>query len=129
MKMLHYMRWHSALIILAGMPALSACVNEEYDLSKDIDTDLTVLKNISMPVGSIGSIAISDILTLDDDSDSVIRKDENGDFVFAFTGQTISAEPKLDEANALSPIVFMLLKSTIFFPSRLYHCVCVLPWS
>ena len=92
MKMLHYMRWHSALIILAGMPALSACVNEEYDLSKDIDTDLTVLKNISMPVGSIGSIAISDILTLDDDSDSVIRKDENGDFVFAFTGQTISAE-------------------------------------
>lgn len=58
MKMQHYSRWHSVLIILTGMSALSACVNEEYDLSKDIDTEITILKNVSMPLGSIEPVTI-----------------------------------------------------------------------
>lgn len=92
MKMLYYSRWHSVLIILFGMSALSACVNEEYDLSKDIDTEITILKNVSMPVGSIEPVTIEKVLSLDEDDTSVIRKDDNGDFIFTFTGKEISAE-------------------------------------
>ena len=92
MKMLHYMRWHSVLIILAGMSALSACVNEEYDLSKDIDTEITILQNVSMPVGSIEPVTIEKVLNLEQDENSVLRKDDDGDFIFTFTGSEISAE-------------------------------------
>ena len=103
MKMLFNHGWHSILISLFGMLALSACVNEDYDFTKEIDTDMTILENVSMPVGSIEAISISDILTLEDGSDSIIGKDENGDFVFTFTGSGISAEidvPSLSIAPA-----------------------------
>ena len=73
MKMLHYSRWHSVLIILTGMSALSACVNEEYDLSKDIDTEITILKNVSMPLGSIEPVTIEKVLNLEQDENSVLR--------------------------------------------------------
>lgn len=92
MKMLYYSRWHCVLIILFGMSALSACVNEEYDLSKDIDTEITILKNVSMPVGSIEPVKISKVLSLDEKDESVIRKNDKGDFIFTFTGKEISAE-------------------------------------
>ena len=92
MKMLHYMRWHSVLIILTGMSALSACVNEEYDLSKDIDTEITILKNVSMPLGSIEPVTIEKILNLEQEDISVLCKNDDGDFIFTFTGSEISAE-------------------------------------
>lgn len=92
MKKLHYSRWHSVMIILFGISALSACVNGEYDLSRDIDTEITVLKNVSMPVGSIDPVKISEVLGLDGADQSVIRKDDNGDYIFTFTGNEISAE-------------------------------------
>lgn len=92
MKMQHYLRWHSVLIILTGMSALSACVNEEYDLSKDIDTEITILKNVSMPLGSIEPVTIEKILNLEQEDISVLCKNDDGDFIFTFTGSEISAE-------------------------------------
>jgi hypothetical protein len=92
MKMLHYSRWHSVLVIIAGMTALSACVNEEYDLSKDIDTEITILKNVSMPLGSIEPVTIEKILNLEQEDISVLCKNDDGDFIFTFTGSEISAE-------------------------------------
>lgn len=92
MKMQHYSRWHSVLIILTGMSALSACVNEEYDLSKDIDTEITILKNVSMPLGSIEPVTIEKILNLEQEDISVLCKNDDGDFIFTFTGSEISAE-------------------------------------
>ena len=80
---------HSITVVL-GMLAVSACVNEEYDLSKDIDTEMTVLKNISMPVGDLTKVTISDLLNLDNSDGSLIRIDENGDYVFNFSGDEIS---------------------------------------
>ena len=90
--MLYQFRLHSMLIPVFGMLALSACVNEEYDLSKEIDTEMTLLKNVSMPLGSIEKISISDILTLEEDGGSVISKTSDGDFVFSFAGEEISAD-------------------------------------
>lgn len=92
MKMLHYSIWHSVLIILTGMSALSACVNEEYDLSKGIDTEITILKNVSMPLGSIEPVTIEKILNLEQEDISVLCKNDDGDFIFTFTGSEISAE-------------------------------------
>lgn len=90
--MLYHSRWHSFILILLGMSALSACVNEEYDLSKEIDAEITVLKNVSLPVGSLEALTISEVLSLEDNDESVLRMDENGDFIFAFAGDEIAAE-------------------------------------
>lgn len=92
MKLLYNFRWHSILITVCGMLVLSACVNEEYDLSKEIDTEMTLLKNVSMPLGSIEKISIADILTLEEDGGSVVSKNSDGDFIFSFAGEEISAE-------------------------------------
>ena len=76
---------------MMGMLAMSACVNEEYDFSKEIDTEMTILKNVSMPLGSVEKITISKLLTLEDNQ-SVIRTDDQGNFIFSFSGSDISAE-------------------------------------
>ena len=91
MKILSDTRFHSVLLSMFGVLALSACVNEEYDFSKEIDTDLTILKNVSMPLGSVEKITISKLLTLED-NESVIKTDDQGNFVFSFSGSDIIAE-------------------------------------
>ena len=92
MKTLFVSGWRSVLIGISGMLALSACVNDEYDLSKDIDTEMTLLKNVSMPLGSFEKVSISEILTLDESEESIISKNNDGDFIFSFTGDEISAD-------------------------------------
>lgn len=91
MKILLETRLHSFLLSMFGMLALSSCVNEEYDFSKEIDTEVTILKNVSMPIGSVEKITISELLTLEDD-ESVIRTDDQGNFIFSFSGSDITAE-------------------------------------
>lgn len=98
MNTLFNTRLHSVLLSMVGVLALSSCVNEEYDFSKEIDTDMTILKNISLPLGSVEKITISDLLTLDED-DSLIKTDEAGDFVFAFSGSSISAQIDIPEIS------------------------------
>lgn len=91
MKKLFVSVWRSILIAGAGMLVLSSCVNEEYDLSKEIDTEMTMLKNVSMPVGSFERVSISEILTLTDDEGSLITKNDKGDYIFSFSGDEMSA--------------------------------------
>ena len=63
---------------------LSSCVNEEYGptydkvLSGDVDMNVNVLKNISLPLGSFEKVLLKDILELTEDI-SMIEIGENGD--------------------------------------------------
>ncbi len=78
------------LFCATGVLAFS-CVNKDYDLSK-IDGTAVIMKDISMPIGSLEKITISQILTVDDQEMMVI-KDENGDYALQFKGtDPISAE-------------------------------------
>ncbi len=92
MKILYLSALRSVIILMAGLLALSSCVNDEYDLSQDIDTEMTLLKNVSMPIGSFEMVSISELLTLNDDEESIISKNDEGDFIFSFSGDEISAE-------------------------------------
>lgn len=60
-----------------------SCVNEEYDLSKEIDMDMTLLRNTSVPVGNAGRISIDEFLSLDD-TESLVLKDQDGNLYFRF---------------------------------------------
>ena len=91
MKILSDIKLHSVLLSTIGVFALSACVNEEYDFSKEIDTDMTILKNVSIPLGSIEKITVAKLLTLND-NESLIRTDAQGNFVFSFSGSDITTK-------------------------------------
>ena len=85
MKILSDIKLHSVLLSTIGVFALSACVNEEYDFSKEIDTDMTILKNVSIPLGSIEKITVAKLLTLND-NESLIRTDAQGNSVLLQPG-------------------------------------------
>ena len=63
-------------IMLAGATVLS-CVNPDYDLSKGVDMDMTLLPNCTLPLGNMASISVTDLFG-DLDSTGVVVA-ENGD--------------------------------------------------
>lgn len=82
-------------LIAASAVILSAvsCVNEEYaGLNEDgIDKTVTVLKNISLPVGSLEKVTLADILEKSGDT-SILHVDEDGNIAIKFA----------DDENVLS---------------------------
>ena len=57
--MINFRTLFSVSVLLAAI----SCVNEEYDLEKEINTDIQILENISMPVGDVAKITIDKILS------------------------------------------------------------------
>lgn len=86
----------AVLFIPFTLLVLSSCVNEEYDLSKDVDMEMTVLKNVSLPIGDVETITLNKLLTIDEDSE-VIKVSETGDYSISFSGENISTEVEVPE--------------------------------
>ena len=49
--------------------SITSCVDNAYDLNKDVDLTITVGGDISMPGSSTEKITLEKIFELDDDSD------------------------------------------------------------
>ena len=73
--MINFRTLFSVSVLLAAI----SCVNEEYDLEKEINTDIQILENISMPVGDVAKITIDKILSENGELSSAVWKDDNGD--------------------------------------------------
>ena len=68
------------------LPAtFNSCVNEDYDLTKDIDKTICIDGGISAPIGNSETIFVTDLLNLDDESD-VLFLDINDNYVLTFMG-------------------------------------------
>ena len=68
------------------LPAtLNSCVNEDYDLTKDIDKTICIDGEVSAPIGNSETIFVTDLLNLDDESD-VLFLDINDNYVLTFMG-------------------------------------------
>ena len=68
------------------LPAtFNSCVNEDYDLTKDIDKTICIDGEISAPIGNSETIFVTDLLNLDDESD-VLFLDINDNYVLTFMG-------------------------------------------
>lgn len=75
----------AALWVTAISPLFFAsCVDDSYDLSKDIDMTVTIGGNLSIPGSNTEEFTLDQIMDLEDHSDnpedSVIRVDANGDY-------------------------------------------------
>ena len=54
---------------------LTACVDDSYDLSKDIDMTITVGGNLGIPGGGTEEFTLEDIMDLDDPDNSILQAD------------------------------------------------------
>lgn len=82
---------------------LQGCVDNDYDLDKDIDMTVSVGGNmLTIPSSSTANYSLSQILDLDDDSS--IKPDANGDFTLEVDGDPTSSSFHIDEVtiNGLS---------------------------
>ncbi len=57
---------------------LTACVEDDYDLSKDIDMTITIGGNLNIPGSGTEEFTLADIMDLEENS--IIQADENGDY-------------------------------------------------
>lgn len=76
----------SAASALAITAALISCVNEDYDLTKDIDKTINIEGNICAPIGNSETILISDLLDIDENSMGVLAVGMNGDYSLFLSG-------------------------------------------
>ncbi len=78
--------------------AMSSCINEEYDISDGIDMDMTLLKNVSIPIGNVEKITVDELLVIDEDDEN-ITVDGKGNYSISFAGTTITEELVVPEVN------------------------------
>lgn len=85
----------SACLLIFSL-IFSSCENEEYDLKeKEINTDMTILRDVALPIGSLQKISLDELLKLADNQ-SVIQSDEDGDLQLIIT----------DPSNVLTQTIY-----------------------
>ncbi len=90
----------TGVLLTAGL-ILSACVDNDYDLSKDIDMNVTVGGNITIPASSTEKYTLSQILDLGENS--VITPDgqlyglSQGDYILVKEGNTSPSHFEIDK--------------------------------
>ena len=76
-----------AVCIVSSFICITACVKEEYDLSKGIDTTINVNGDISAPLGSTEKILIGDFFEIDPQNSAISVVD--GDYVLSLSGDMV----------------------------------------
>ena len=80
-----------ALLMLMPLSLMTSCVDENYDLS-EIDTEIVILRDVTLPVGNLNPVSIADFLNVDNEESLMIRSEANGDMAFAYDAdENISA--------------------------------------
>lgn len=79
------------LLMLMPLSLMTSCVDENYDLS-EIDTEIVILRDVTLPVGNLNPVSIADFLNVDNEESLMIRSEANGDMAFAYDAdENISA--------------------------------------
>lgn len=68
----------AAFLSLCGL--FCSCVNQDYDLSKPIDTSINIKGDISLPIGSSEFIKIGDFLKIEEGAQGIQCDEATGDY-------------------------------------------------
>ena len=71
--------------MMAAAASASSC-NEDYNLTKDIDTDISIDGDISAPLGDSELILVDDFLNLGNDDSDVLKSDDSGNYYISVAG-------------------------------------------
>ena len=70
----------SGMAMLSAAVSVTSCLNEDYDLTKDIDTNISIDGDISAPLGNSEFILVDDFLNLGNDAADVLKTDASGNY-------------------------------------------------
>ncbi len=92
--------WNYAFIGVCAVSTatLYSCVDDAYDLNKDIDKTITVGGDLTIPSSSTEEMLLKDILDLEDNS--TVVADKNGDYAIVKAGN-----PSSNDVNVSSVVI------------------------
>lgn len=85
----------SGMAMLSAAVSVTSCLNEDYDLTKDIDTNISIDGDISAPLGNSEFILVDDFLNLGNDDKDVLKADASGNYYISVTGRGASSDVEL----------------------------------
>lgn len=113
----------SGIAMLSAAVSVTSCLNEDYDLTKDIDTNISIDGDISAPLGNSELILVDDFLNLGNDSEDVLKTDASGNYYVSVTGRGSSSDVELpllsfsDELVTDGGYIARIKKSELPLPS------------
>lgn len=113
----------SGVAMLSAAVSVTSCLNEDYDLTKDIDTNISIDGDISAPLGNSEFILVDDFLNLGNDAANVLKTDASGNYYVSVTGRGASSDVELpflsfsDELVTDGGYIARIKKSELPLPS------------
>lgn len=113
----------SGIAMLSAAVSVNSCLNEDYDLTKDIDTNISIDGDISAPLGNSEFILVDDFLNLGNDTEDVLKADASGNYYVSVTGRGASSDVELpflsfsDELVTDGGYIAKIKKSELPLPS------------
>lgn len=113
----------SGIAMLSAAVSVTSCLNEDYDLTKDIDTNISIDGDISAPLGNSEFILVDDFLNLGNDAADVLKTDASGNYYVSVTGRGTSSDVELpflsfsDELVTDGGYIARIRKSELPLPS------------
>ncbi len=113
----------SGIAMLSAAVTVNSCLNEDYDLTKDIDTNISIDGDISAPLGNSEFILVDDFLNLGNDAADVLKTDASGNYYVSVTGRGSSSDVELpflsfsDELVTDGGYIAKIKKSELPLPS------------
>ena len=113
----------SGMAMLSAAVSVTSCLNEDYDLTKDIDTNISIDGDISAPLGNSEFILVDDFLNLGNDAADVLKTDTSGNYYVSVTGRGASSDVELpflsfsDELVTDGGYIARIKKSELPLPS------------
>lgn len=113
----------SGIAMLSAAVSVTSCLNEDYDLTKDIDTNISIDGDISAPLGNSEFILVDDFLNLGNDAADVLKTDTSGNYYVSVTGRGASSDVELpflsfsDELVTDGGYIAKIRKSELPLPS------------
>lgn len=113
----------SGMTMLSAAVSVTSCLNEDYDLTKDIDTNISIDGDISAPLGNSEFILVDDFLNLGNDGEDVLKTDASGNYYVSVTGRGASSDAELpflsfsDELVTDGGYIARIKKSELPLPS------------
>ena len=113
----------SGIAMLSAAVLITSCLNEDYDLTKDIDTNISIDGDISAPLGNSEFILVDDFLNLGNDAADVLKTDASGNYYVSVTGRGSSSDAELpflsfsDELVTDGGYIARIKKSELPLPS------------
>lgn len=83
-------------MLLSSLGITTACVDNSYDLTKDIDMTITVGGDLTTPGSYSEDIKLSDLLDIDSEN-SDLKEEKNGDYVLKFEGDATNSTIRVND--------------------------------